>query len=170
MEIQFEDNSIKVINALKGACIKFLEEAAGELESQTKRKTPEGTWYSEIKNKWEHEVDESKLEATVGNPLEASLWVEFGTGEFAANGDGRKGYWVYVKGSDSGLGTSYAYNRGKHYTLAEAKRIVRFFREKGLDAHYTKGQMPKRPFEEAFTTMKPKIKHMAEEILGGDLK
>ena len=40
-------------------------------------------------------MDESKGETTVGNPLENAIWEEFGTGEFAINGDGRKGGWYY---------------------------------------------------------------------------
>ena len=33
--------------------------------------------------------------ATVGSPLENAIWEEFGTGEYALKGDGRKGGWFY---------------------------------------------------------------------------
>lgn len=91
--IKFEDNSIKVKEAMNEAVVKFLYEAAGEVESQTKRRTPVDT--GELKGSWEHKVDEEKQEATIGSPLENAIWNEFGTGQYAVNGDGRKTPWVY---------------------------------------------------------------------------
>lgn len=94
MSVKFEDNSIKVKDALNDAVLHFLEEAAGELESQVKRnQTRVGT--GQTKNAWTHKVDESAGEAVVGNPLENSIWEEFGTGEYAVEGNGRKGGWTY---------------------------------------------------------------------------
>jgi hypothetical protein len=94
MSVEFTDNSVKVKAALDDAAIAYLYEAAGELEAQTKRnQTRVDT--AETKNKWTYMVDESKGEAVVGNPLENAIWEEFGTGEYALNGDGRKGGWFY---------------------------------------------------------------------------
>lgn len=167
--VEFHDFSIQVKDALESACISFLHEAAGELEAQTKRNFDQlsGQWHAQQKNAWEYHVDESKLEATVGNPMQQAIWTEFGTGEYAANGDGRKGYWVYVKGDEGSANVSTG---GKSYTLEEAKRIVAMMRADGLDAHLTKGQKPKRPFQNAFTTVKPKIIKRAETIFGNKLK
>ena len=97
-DVKFEDNSMECIDALDGAVLAFLEEAAGELESQTKRNTRVDT--SQTKNNWSYVIDESARKATVGNPLENALWEEFGTGEYAIHGDGRKTPWHYqdVKG------------------------------------------------------------------------
>lgn len=36
-----------------------------------------------------------RIEGQVGTPLMYGIYVEFGTGEFAQNGNGRKGGWVY---------------------------------------------------------------------------
>ena len=91
--VQFEDYSMKVKAALDDAGLAFLHEAAGELVSQTARTSPVDT--GQLKNSWQYKVDEGKLEATVGSPLENAIWNEYGTGEFAAKGDGRKGGWVY---------------------------------------------------------------------------
>lgn len=163
MSVKFEDNRVRVKEALDDAAIAFLYEAAGEMEAQTKGRMPSGTWYSFIKNAWAYRVDESKKEAVVGNPLEASLWTEFGTGEHALHGDGRKGYWVYVK-DGSAPGASYTYKGGKSYTLEEAKEIVAMMRADGLDAHYTKGQKPYRPFQQAFNSLKNPLKRRAQNI------
>lgn len=166
MSVEFHDFSIEVKDAMEEAVIAWLYEATGELHTATVRNTPNGTWNREIIQAWKQEVDESKLEGVVGNPLEKSLWVEFGTGEFSDSPKGgRKGYWVYVKGNDSG-GNPYTYKGGKQYTLDEAKQIVAMMRADGLDAWYTKGQRPKRPMRKAYTNLRPKLIRLAEERFG----
>ena len=91
--VQFEDFSIQVKNAIEETAIQFLLEAAGELKSQLKRNSPVDT--GQLKNSWGYSIDMDTLEATIGSPLENAIWNEYGTGEFAAHGDGRKGGWVY---------------------------------------------------------------------------
>jgi len=98
MSVQFEDFRIQVKDALDDAAIKFLYEAAEEIEAQTKQNSRVDT--GQTKNAWAHVVDEGKREATVGNPLENAIYEEFGTGEFALHGDGRKGGWFYKDDDD----------------------------------------------------------------------
>lgn len=162
MSIEFEDYSFQVKGAINDAAKKWLEEASGEIESQAKRNMPAGQWYAQQKNAFEHKVNEAALEATIGNPMEEALWTEFGTGEFAVNGDGRKGYWVYVKGSGKGGSTG-----GKSYTLEGAKRAMAIMQSKGIDAHITKGQQPHRPLQSAFTSLRSALIRRAEEIMKG---
>lgn len=167
MSVEFHDYSIKVKDALNDKAIAYLYEAAGEIEAQTKRNMPPGQWFAQIKNAWRYNVDEDKLEATIGNPLEPSLWTEFGTGEHSISPKGgRKGYWVYVKDSDS-AGGSYTYSGGKEYSLQDAKKIVAMMRADGLDAHYTKGQTPKRPLYKAYTSLKSVLISRAEQVMKG---
>lgn len=158
MAVTFEDNSIRVKGAISDACKAWLEEAAGELEAQTKRnQTRVDT--GATKNAWTHKVI-SNTEAVVGNPLENAIWEEYGTGDYALQG-GKGGYWVYVKGG-SGGGKS-----GKRYTLKEAKRIVAMMRAKGLEAYYSHGKTPLRPLHTAFTANKSKIQKMLESKMKG---
>lgn len=164
--IEFQDNSIKVKAVLDESMVAFLYEVAGELEAQAKENMPTGHWNSQIKNAWGYKVDEEKGIAYVGNPLESSLWVEFGTGEYALNGDGHKGYWVYI---NDGENHSASYD-GKSYTKDEARRVVAMLRTDGYDAHYTKGQHPKRPLFNAFTTKKDSLKNRLAQILKGQMK
>lgn len=107
--IEFTDNSIKVKQALKKAAIAWLHEAAGEVQAQVKRNTAVDT--GQLKSSWKYKVDNSKLEAKIGSPLENAIWEEFGTGEFALKGNGRKTPWKY---KDS---------KGKwHYTIGKKPR------------------------------------------------
>ncbi len=94
MAVKFTDNSAQVKGALSDAVIAYLHEAGGELEAQVKRNQRVGKT-GQTKNQWTYVVDESKGTAVVGNPLENAIWEEFGTGEYALNGDGRKGGWHY---------------------------------------------------------------------------
>lgn len=89
--VEFEDYSIKVKNAIADITYSALEEAAGELESQVKRNTRVKT--GKTKNSWKHKVVDDT--AYIGSDYENAIWEEFGTGDYALNNDGRKGGWFY---------------------------------------------------------------------------
>lgn len=93
MSVEFKDNSVEVINIIGKATENFLEEAGALVESQAMRNTRVDT--GQTKSKWSHVVDKGASAVTIGNPLENAIWEEFGTGEYAINGDGRKTPWVY---------------------------------------------------------------------------
>lgn len=91
MSVEFRDFSLQVKAALDDKAEKFLEEAAVELESTAKENSRKDTGH--LKGSWAHVVD--KKTATIGSPLQNAVWEEYGTGEYAVGGDGRKGGWVY---------------------------------------------------------------------------
>lgn len=93
-KFKFEDNRIECKEAISDAMIAFLYEIGGEFTSQTARNSRVKT--GQTKGSWDYVVDESELTVTVGSPLENAIWEEFGTGEYALNGNGRKGGWYYV--------------------------------------------------------------------------
>ena len=107
MSVELKDDSIKVKAALNDATVKFLYEAAQVIQSQVKQNTTVDT--GQLKASWNFTVDESKGEATIGSPVENAIWEEFGTGEYALHGDGRKGGWVYVD------------EKGKHFIKLTVK-------------------------------------------------
>lgn len=133
MPVEFKDNSLKVKAALNEKTIAWLHEAAGEIESQSKRNTRVDT--GQLKNSWANTVDESNGIATVGSPLENAVWEEFGTGEYALHGDGRKTAWTYKD------------RKGKW--------------------HRTSGKRPSRALNNAFASLKGKLKARLEQILKG---
>lgn len=162
--VEFQDFSVRVTEAMEDALIAGLHEAAGELEARTKRNSRQGHKYGDIQATalWKHKVDEAQKEASVGSPYEAGFWEEFGTGEHALNKDGRKGWWVYVEGQDSGSG-------GKSYaTKEEAEQAAAFLRRvKKLDAYATDGIDPNRPLHRAFSSAKPVVQAIFEDKLKG---
>lgn len=160
--VKFQDFRIQCKEALDDAAIQYLYEAAGELEAQTKRNSrPIKYGRHDVRGNWTYRVDEDDKEAVVGNPLEASYWEELGTGEYALNKDGRKGWWVYVEGNDTPSGNS------KIYTKEEAMQTAAFLRSKGLDAHATKGTEANRPLFRAYTSLKSALIRRAEQVFKG---
>ena len=95
-DVKFIDNTVKVINAIEERSEAVLEEVAGELESQVKRNTRVRS--GKTKNSWQHKVslEGTEYTATIGSDYENAIWEEFGTGEYALQGNGRKGGWFYV--------------------------------------------------------------------------
>lgn len=123
--VRFIDHSEEVKSLVAELAMSSLKEAAGELESQVKRNTAVDT--GQTKNSWQHRVAQSGEDyvAAVGSDYENAIWEEFGTGDYALNGDGRKGGWFYVDA------------RG--------------------DGHFTHGKKARRPFYNAYTSMKNKL-------------
>ncbi len=87
MAVEFEDNRVKVKDAIGSAAIVFLHEACGLLEKQTKQNAKVKT--GQTKGSYSYAVDEVELTGYVGSNYENAIWEEFGTGEYALNGDGR---------------------------------------------------------------------------------
>lgn len=116
--IVFQDYTPKIARELEMAARSWLEEAAGELETQVIRNTRVDT--GRTKGSWKHTVDTIKLESTVGSDYENAIWEEFGTGVYAESG-GRtdvpwaykdaKGEWHKTKGKRGTRAFRKAYNR-----------------------------------------------------------
>lgn len=156
MGVTFEDNSENCKNAIKASALAFLYEIGGEIRSQTQRNSRRKT--GRTAGTYEYMVDENELAVHIGSNDVNAIYEEFGTGEHAINGGGRKGYWVYV---DNG-GAPQAVKGGKTYTKKEAKRVVAIMRKKGLNAYYTNGKTANRPLYRAFTATEGKIQSVAE--------
>lgn len=91
--VEFEDFSVQVKEAIDEKADEFLYTAAEMLKTQVGQITPVKT--GQLKGSWTYEVDTSAKEAKVGSPEQNAIWNEFGTGEHALHGDGRKGGWRY---------------------------------------------------------------------------
>lgn len=158
-DVVFEDFTIEVQNAMDDRINIALEEAAGELESQVKRNTKVGRVNgSGTKNKWKHKVVDSEHVAYIGNDKETAIWLEFGTGEYALEGKGRKGGWWILIGS------------GKGCISQAVVDAYGFPTRKGKDGKkyaFTKGMKPQRPFWKAYTSSKNKIISLIQNKLKG---
>lgn len=159
MAVEFQDFSIQVKAALEDKAVQWLEEASNELMSQAQRNTKVGkVGGGKTKGGWKHVVNESKLEATVGNTNENAIWEEFGTGEYALEGKGRKGGWYIPIGNGQGQISQ---------AVVDAYNMKVVYGKDGMKFAYTEGKKPKRMLHNAFTQNKAKIIRRAEQIVKG---
>lgn len=123
-QVRFEDSRIEVMAALDDAVIAYLYEAGGELEAQVKRNSRVDT--GQLKNSWTYKVDEEKGECRIGSPLENAIWEEFGTGEYALEGNGRRGGWYYLDERTGKLRFTYGKtpNRALHNAFISLKSAL----------------------------------------------
>lgn len=93
---KFTDNSKKVKAQMDDAMFQALESAALIVEASAKALAPVGD-SGELRDKIDHSVKDGANGPTakIGSPLDYAMYVEYGTGEFAENGAGRKGGWSY---------------------------------------------------------------------------
>lgn len=100
MSVKFENFTIEVKGAIEDKINAVLEECAGELESQVKSNSRVKT--GKTKGSFQHKVIDSEHTAYIGSNEENAIYEEFGTGEHALKGDGRKGGWFYVDEEGNG--------------------------------------------------------------------
>ena len=95
-DVKFVDYTIKVKTAISDKVEAVLEECAGELESQVERNSRVKT--GKTKNSFQHKTSKTAdgYESAIGSSDENAIWEEYGTGEHALKGNGRKGGWFYV--------------------------------------------------------------------------
>ena len=121
-----------------------LEEIASEIESQAASNTRVAT--GDTKSKWDHVTENQR--AIIGNYLENAIWEELGTGEYALEGNGRKGGW-YV-----------AIGYGKNQMTPETAEKYGFkivHGKNGIDFAEVHGKKPTRALYKAFMQTKPLI-------------
>jgi hypothetical protein len=154
-----EDYSAEVIAALKAAGVGWLYEASGELEAAAKRNTSVGkVGGGNTKQHWRTIVDEGEYKATVGNTEQTAIWLEFGTGDYAVNGDGRKGGWYIPIGEGPGQISQ---------AVVDAYNFKVVYGKNGMSYAYTTGMKPQKPLKNAFDKKEPKIKKLLEEKMKG---
>lgn len=93
--VEFNDYTVKVLAKLDQKAEAFLEEAKGSISSQASRNSPVDTGALKSSFQTDSFVDTDEKTAYIGSSLEYAIWQEFGTGEYALNGNGRKGGWAY---------------------------------------------------------------------------
>jgi len=133
-DITFQDNTIAISNSIEDRAAAFLDEAAGEMASKTAARSRRRT--GQTAGAWDYTLDRGKLEATVGNPLKNAIWEEYGTGEYALMGNGRRGGWVYKDPVTGQFYHTYGKtpNRAFYTTFKELENPIvemaqKFFRE-----------------------------------------
>ena len=156
MAVEFQDYSIQVKAELNNITRSWLRTWANEIASHAKDNTQmDGDQGVQLRKSYRADVDESAGVAQIGTPLESGYWEEYGTGEYAVHGDGRKGWWVWKDG--------YQGSGGRELTEQEAKAMA----ARDPTVHATNGREPSYTLEKAFTVNKPKAIADLEQRLRG---
>lgn len=101
--VVFNDYSLEVLEAMKGAVLRALERCGSQAEGYAKDLAPVDT--GRLRNSISHQVDESENAVYIGSALEYAAYVELGTGAYTDGG--RPTPWVYQ--DDEG---NYHWTRG----------------------------------------------------------
>ena len=91
MSVTFTNNFAEVKDLIEEKATAFLHEATAELLAQTIQNS--ATQTGATKRSWRNEVEGSV--GVVGSTSINAVYEEFGTGEYALNGNGRKTAWRY---------------------------------------------------------------------------
>ena len=146
MSVEFEDYSLRVIEALNDGVIKGLTEAAVEIHAEAVRNTKPGKVNGgKTKGDWKYIVDDSELVATIGNTNENAIWEEFGTGEWALKGNGHRGGWYIPIGNGKG-------QIPQEVVDAYGFKVVG--KKNGQKFAFTRGKKPKKMLQNAFLKKK----------------
>lgn len=156
IELHGQEITDAIYNALKA----FLEEAGAEVESQAIQNSPVGE--GQLKGNWGHKVElqGGNIGVTIGNTTEHAIWMEFGTGEYALEGRGRKGGWYIPIGGGKGEISQDTVDK-YHFKVVYGKE--------GKAYAYTKGARPRRMLYNAMLDMQGAIQSRADQIIGGRL-
>lgn len=150
--VELKNHLPEIQGKINSAALKWLEEASGEIESEVKRNTR--TDHGQLKNSWVHKVDRGAGKAVVGSSLENAVWEEYGTGEYAAEGNGRSTPW-YVP-VDSVTGTKKPSYNGK---------VVVVYGKNGQAFYKTNGKAPQKTLQNALDSVIPKAKKALQDAM-----
>jgi HK97 gp10 family phage protein len=92
MENKWNDKAI--LAAVRQRVIDKLDVAGKFVEDSAKLLVAVDT--GNLRGSITHKVDEQELSCRIGTNVEYAPYLEFGTGEFAENGQGRKGGWFFT--------------------------------------------------------------------------
>ena len=154
MAWKFEDNSIKVMNALSSVERKWLEDATRVLLNQTIQNSRGDT--GQTKASWKKVVTDSK--GIVGSTSQNAIWEEFGTGHYAVNKNGRKTPWYISVDGYTG-----------HRKPTFNGKVVIVYGKGGKAFYKTNGKKPMRPLENAKTSTEKKIQRRLEQLVKENL-
>lgn len=156
MSVEFKDNSVKIVEALGNGLLAFMHEVGGEIQSQTVKNSRSDR--GNTKGSYGYRVRESahESEVQVGSDMENAIWEEFGTGEYALHGDGRKGGWYIPE---------------EKLNEKAKSRMKKVIGKNGKVFYYTKGKTPNQPLKKAFDKTAPMVKkqlgNIVKESIGG---
>ncbi len=98
--VELKDYTDKILSSFERKANTFLLEVKESISSQASINSPIDTGNLSRSFLSDSFVNKSEKTAYIGSSLKYSVWQEFGTGEYALEGNGRKGGWIYKSQKD----------------------------------------------------------------------
>lgn len=137
--MKFEDKSDKVKANMNQAAVASVLSALMIIEADYKansRVSPGGGGTRDSITKSDPRQNGDEVTGQVGGPDMNHIWEEFGTGEYAVNGDGRKGgWWYFDKKKQKWI---FTYGKSPNPALRNAFRNNKNNVKKALQGEFTK--------------------------------
>lgn len=125
-DVKFTDNSAAVKKEIASAASTWLRESAEILKNAVRNLTRVKT--GQTKGSFDYYMTkvDGEYAAVVGSPLENAIWEEYGTGEYALEGNGRKGGWVY-EDEDGNRHFTYGKtpSRALYYAIKQTEQTIK---------------------------------------------
>ncbi len=99
-KVELKDYTDNVLSSFDKKVNAFLLEVKDSVASQTSLNSPVDTGGLSRSFLTDSFIDKNEKIAYIGSSLKYSIYQEFGTGEYALKGNGRKGGWVYKSSKD----------------------------------------------------------------------
>lgn len=93
IDVKFQNNKEAYVNALNAQLKKALTQVALQAQKFAREECPVD--YGTLRSSISFDVDETRKEAIIGSNVEYAPYVEFGTGIYSKEGNGRKTAWRY---------------------------------------------------------------------------
>lgn len=125
-KIEFTNNAKVIKKLLNIECEQALTDCGQILKSNVRDLTRVKT--GQTKRSFDYRLADkgSELEVKVGSPLENAIWEELGTGEYAIEGNGRKGGWYYEDEKGEGHFTrGKTPSRALYYAIKNCKNAIK---------------------------------------------
>ncbi len=108
MAVLMENDFAAARTALAAAVADFLTDSGSRLQADIRTLSRVDTGQTRQSYTFRVKLVPGAGSMEIGSPLENALYEEYGTGEYALGGDGRKGGWVYRDGEGN-----FHHTRGK---------------------------------------------------------
>ena len=105
--VELKDYTDKILSSFERKANAFLLEVKDSVASQASLNSPVDTGGLSRSFLSDSFVNQREKTAYIGSSLKYSIWQEFGTGEYALEGGGRKGGWVYKSSKDGKFYKTY---------------------------------------------------------------
>lgn len=174
------DNSPAVKAAMRDKIKNFLTEEGGEIVKKIVDNSRNRADTRQTTNSYQYRIEENSTEQKVyiGSDLMNAVYEEFGTGEYALKGNGKKGGWWIPVGNGEGQislksvkryvskynrqWAAYRYANGE---VTKGKAIRQTQKRGSLVAVFTYGKKPNKPMQRAYAERKEPIKRRLQDIL-----